>query len=170
MKRILQALGTVGFAIAMLCAKKAHAADAETTARFIDKITVAPVAALKTVNISGEKSFGAGLDLGFSINDFVSLHGSAIGFEDNSWRGRVVDESEFYAKADFAKFKNESFVLYGKGGVVRDWEQERWGLGVGLGGELKFTKNISLAADYTIRPYFAGEKDSLARALVNLSF
>lgn len=149
----------------------AHAADTGKTARWIDSITAAPVAVLKTADIDGASTLGAGVDLGVGLNKFVSLHATAIAFEDNHWRGSTVDESELYGKATFARYKNESFTLYGKGGAVRDWGQDLWGFGVGLGAELKFNKRVSLAADYTLRAWFKErDKDSLARALVNISF
>lgn len=149
----------------------ATAGDAGATARFIDSITVAPVAAVTHENLTGAGTLSAGLDLGIAVNKFVSIHGSALASEAGDWRGGVVDESEFYGKASFARFKNESFALYGKGGAVRDWNADLWGFGVGAGAELKLTKNASLAADYTIRAWFRDrEKDGQIRGLVNLTF
>lgn len=135
----------------------------------LDEITVAPVAALKTENITGTSTFGAGLDLGYNINKFVSIHASSLAFE--GWRGGVVDETEVFGKANFVKFAGESFTLYGKGGFVRDWGDEAWATSVGLGAELRLSKNLSLGADYSIRAWFSDRnKDSLARALVSVSF
>ena len=135
----------------------------------LDEITVAPVAALKSEGITGASTFGAGLDLGYNINKFVSIHASSLAFED--WRGGVVDETEVFGKANFVKFAGEAVQLYGKGGFVRDWGDESWATSVGLGAELKLSKNISVGADYSIRAWFSDrEKDSLARALVSISF
>jgi Outer membrane protein beta-barrel domain len=137
----------------------------------LDQITIAPVAALQTENLVGESRFGAGLDLGFDVNPFVSLHGTALTYETENWKGSVVDESELYGRANFVKFKNETFVFYGKGGLQRDWQESIWGFGVGAGAELRLSKNVALGADYTVRSWFKGrEKDSLARALVQFSF
>lgn len=141
------------------------------SASILDEITVAPVAALQTENLVGESHFGAGVDLGFNVNPFVSVHGTALSYDTENWGGSVVDESELYGRANFVKFKNESFVFYGKGGLVRDWQQSLWGFGVGAGAELRLSKNVSLASDYTVRAWFKGrDKDSLARALVQFSF
>lgn len=138
-------------------------------ASILDEITVAPVAALKTENITGASTFGAGLDLGYNINRFVSIHASSLAFED--WRGGVVDETEVFGKANFVRFAGEAVQLYGKGGFVRDWNDEAWATSVGLGAELKLSKNIAVGADYSIRAFFSErEKDSLARALVSVSF
>ena len=138
-------------------------------ASILDEITVAPVAALKTENITGTSTFGVGLDLGYNVNRFVSIHASSLAFED--WRGGVVDETEVFGKANFVRFAGEAVQLYGKGGFVRDWGDEAWATSVGLGVELKLSKNIAVGADYSIRAWFSErEKDSLARALVSVSF
>ena len=138
-------------------------------ASILDEITVAPVAALKTEGITGTSTFGAGLDLGYNINKFVSIHASSLAFED--WRGGVVDETEVFGKANFVRFAGEAVQLYGKGGFVRDWGDEAWATSVGLGAELKLSKNIAVGADYSIRAWFSDrDKDSLARALVSVSF
>ena len=138
-------------------------------ASILAEITVAPVVALKTENITGTSTFGAGLDLGYNINKFVSIHASSLAFED--WRGGVVDETEVFGKANFVRFAGEAVQLYGKGGFVRDWGDEAWATSVGLGAELKLSKNIAVGADYSIRAWFSErEKDSLARALVSVSF
>lgn len=150
----------------------ALASDASSTARFVDSITVAPVAALRSEGITGPSTFGSGVDLGVGINSFVSVHLVALGFESKDhWRGSTVDEGEAYGKATFARFANESFSVFGKGGVNYDFQCRDFGMGVGLGAELKFNKTFSLASDFTVRSYFTGrEKDSLARALLNVSF
>jgi hypothetical protein len=135
----------------------------------LDEITVAPVAALKSEGITGRSTFGAGLDLGYDVNKFVSIHGTALAFED--WRGGVVDESELYGQASFVRFAGEVLTLYGKGGFVRDWNDEAWATSVGLGVGLRLSKSVSLDADYSIRAWFSDrEKDSLARALISVSF
>lgn len=170
-KYIKWTLGTIGFAAAMLFAKKSHGADAEGFARFVDSFTAAPVVAIQTAGITGESQLGAGVDLGVGVNKYVSLHVTALTLESEDWKSGVVDESEAYAKARFVSYAKEAFLLYGKGGAVRQWTQDDWGFGVGLGAELALNKHVSIASDYTIRAWFNGsEKDSLARLLVNFSF
>jgi hypothetical protein len=140
-------------------------------ASILDEITVAPVAALKSEGITGASTFGAGLDLGVGINKFVSIHAASLAYESDGWRSSTIDESEIYGRANFVKFASEKLVLYGKGGVVRDWNDEAWATSVGLGAELKLSKNIAVGADYSIRAWFSDrDKDSLARALVSVSF
>ena len=140
-------------------------------ASILDEITVAPVAALKSEGITGASTFGAGVDLGVGINKFVSIHAASLAYESDGWRSSTIDESELYGRANFVKFAQEKFVLYGKGGVVRDWNDEAWATSVGLGVDLRVTKNVALGADYSIRAWFSDrEKDSLARALVSISF
>lgn len=149
----------------------AKAADASASARFIDSITVAPVAVLKGSEFTGEHTLGAGIDVGFGVNKFVSIHVANYGYEADGWRTSVVDETEVYGKANFARFANESFLLYGKGGATRDWQAQEWAMGVGLGAQLNINKSISLASDYTINASFGNQpKYSVARALVQFSF
>lgn len=140
-------------------------------ASILDSITVAPVAAITQAGLTGAGVFSTGLDVGVGINKFVSIHATAMASEAGEWGGSVIDESEFYGKATFARFAKDTFTLYGKGGAVRDWGEDLWGFGVGAGAELRVHKNVSLAADYTVRAWFAErEKDGQIRALVNLSF
>lgn len=170
-KYLLRILGTIGFALAMFLGRHAHAADAPATAKFIDSITVAPVAVLKGADFTGSHTLGAGIDLGAGVNEFVSIHVANYGYESDDWRGGVVDATEVYGKASFAKFAGESFLLYGKGGATRNWEAQSWAMGVGLGAQLNFSKSISLASDYTINASFGNEgKYSQIRGLLNFSF
>lgn len=158
-------------AVALAICKVCSAADAGSTAKFIDSITVAPVGAVTHADLTGKGTFSAGLDLGVGVNSFVSLHATALASEAGDWRGGVVDESEFYGKATVARFAKDTFTLYGKGGAVRDWGEDLWGFGVGAGAELRLSKHFSLAADYTIRAWFKDrEKDGQIRGLVNVSF
>ncbi len=153
----------------LLFAMAANSNAAEKS--ILESISIAPVAALKGAEITGSHTFGTGLDLGFDVNKFVSIHATALGYETDNWRGGVVDESEIYGKANFVKFANESFVLYGKGGVTRDWSGDDWALGVGLGAELRLSESVSVGADYTVNAWFREtEKSSLARAFVTWSF
>ncbi len=169
--RRLQLCALLTFVFCFAFGSEVNAADAKSTARFVDSITVAPVAALTHENLTGNGTLSAGLDLGVKVNSFVSIHGSALASEVGDWRGGVVDESEFYGRATFARFADETFTLYGKGGAVRDWGESLWGFGVGAGAELRFNKSVSLAADYTIRAWFKDrEKDGQIRGLVNVSF
>ena len=134
-------------------------------------ISVAPIAVLKGSGITGDHTLGAGIDIGLGVNKFVSIHIANTGYETEGWKGSAVDETEVYGKANFAKFANESFLLYGKGGATRDWQNESWAMGVGLGAQYNFNKSISLASDYTINASFGNQpKYSVIRGLVQWSF
>ena len=158
MKLILVALG--------LCA-----ATLTHSASILDEITFAPVAAIKSEGITGASTFGAGIDIGFDINKFVSIRSSSLAFESDGWHSSVVDETEVYGRANFIKYAKESFVLYGKGGVVRDWNDEAWATSIGLGADLRLHEHVSVGTDYSIRAWFSDRtKDSVARAFVQFSF
>lgn len=170
-KYIKWTLGTLGFALAMLMAKKSHGADATGIARLVDSFTVAPVAAVQTAGFNGESKFGAGLDLGVGLNKFVSVHVTGLTYETDDWRSSAVDESEAYVQADLTKFSLNSLVPYVKGGGVADWNEGDFGLGVGAGARFQFNKTVSLGADYTLRAWLADrEPESLIRSYVQFKF
>ncbi len=149
----------------------AEAGNAKATASWISAISVAPVGALKTAEINGESQWGAGVDVGLTLNKFVSLHVVNLAYEsDNEWRGGTVDETAVNVEAKLSKFSTESFSPYFIGGGVRSWEHEDWGFTAGLGVKLQFTKNFSLGGDYSLRAWFDGPEDSLARGYLQLTF
>lgn len=146
-----------------------HAAD--STAKWIDSITVAPVAVIQTEGIDGASTFGAGADIGVGINKYVSIHAAGYGYETDSWGGGAVDEVEAYGKAKFASFYKQVIVLTGKGGMVWDTLIDDYAISVGIGGDINFSKRFSLGADYSIRAWFnEREKDSLLRFFGQVSF
>lgn len=181
MKHIITILMAAAIAFTASAAEK-------KSGSWIDGITIAPVGAVRTADITGASEWGAGLDLGVKVNPFVSLHVVNLSFEGqghskeyseekleyttgpHSWGGSVIDETALLAKAKISRFSNETFSLYAIGGGQRDWEADDWGFSAGAGVELAFNKRLSLAADYSLRAWFNRDKDSLLRAMVNLSF
>jgi hypothetical protein len=151
----------------MAAAISASAADSSQIAK---NFLVAPIGAIRTADITGASEWGAGLDVGYKVNPFVSLHVANLTFEGDSWGGLLVDETDLYAKAKFTKFSTDSFTLFGIAGGQRDWVEEDWGFGVGLGASLNFNKHVSLSVDYSLRAWFNRDKDSLARVALNFSF
>lgn len=148
-----------------------NAADGSKTAKWIDSITVAPVAVIQTEGIDGASTFGAGVDAGVGINKYASIHVAGYGYETDSWRGGVVDEVEAYGKANFASFYEQVLVLTGKGGVVWDTLLDDYAISVGAGCDLNFSKRFAVGADYSIRAWFnEREKDSLLRFFGQLKF
>lgn len=157
-------------AVALLIIHTVRAADSSAV-KWIDSITVAPVAVVQTEGITGESTFGAGADLGVGINKYVSIHVAGYGYETDSWGGGVVDEVEAYGKAKFASFAKQVVVLTGKGGAVWDTLRDDYAISVGAGIDLNFNKTFSIGADYSIRAWFnEREKDSLLRGFAQLSF
>lgn len=141
---------------------------------YIDSISLAPIGAIKTAGFSGASQWGAGLDLGVSVNPFVSIHVANLAFEgpkgQDSFGGLLVDETDILVKAKISRFSTDSFGIYGIGGANRNWDTQDWGFSVGLGAELAFNKHLSLIADYSLRAWFNHPKDSLGRAGINFSF
>lgn len=176
----------------MATAMAASAADTNTAtpvARWIDSITVAPVGAIRTIDLNGRSEWGAGLDLGVQVNPFVSIHVVNLAFEGpgqtiegsrttgpNSWGGTAVDETDILVRAIISPFSSEKLSVYALAGGVHTWgENQRWGLSAGGGVELRLNKTFSVAGDYSVRMFSEADKngsslDGLVRALVNISF
>lgn len=147
-----------------------RAEGASKTAAWIDGITVAPVAAQRSAEFTGASDLGGGLDIGFGVNKYVSIHVANLTFENDDWRSAAVDETEVYVKANLARFHKESFLIYAKGGAVRDWNDDKWAIGVGAGAQLNLTGNIALISDYTIRAKFGADESGIARAGIQFGF
>lgn len=148
------------------------------------KFSISPYGAVKHPDF-GKPVWGAGLDLGYQINRTVSLHLANSIFDapdittknDSTeldwWSGSAIDETEVLFRADLIRgggAGRDRFVGYLIGGGSRDWEAEDWGFGVGIGAELRFTKNVSIGADSRIRAWFDQDKDVITRGFVSLRF
>jgi len=150
-------------------------ASIATAADLLGKITLAPVGAIKTENFNGESQWGAGIDLGYKVNNFVGIHVVNLAFEGNGrceqpWGGSTIDETDLQIRADITKWKINTFTPYFIGGGLYDWNTDSFGLSVGLGGQLNFTKNVGLGADYSVQFLEDGGKRGLARAYLGFSF
>lgn len=157
-------------AVALLIINTVRAAD-NRTAKWIDSITVAPVGVVQTEGITGESTFGAGLDAGIGINKYVSIHAAGYAYETDSWRGGAIDEVEAYGKANFASFYKQVLVFTGKGGLVWDTLIDDYAISVGVGGDVNLSKQFALGADYSVRAWFnEREKDSLLRFFAQVKF
>lgn len=163
MKSLFQR-STFALVVALLAAVSCCLTPASSSAAeksILSEISVSAVGAYEQAEFTGGPSqYGAGVDLGLPINSFVSLHVRALGFEGagDTWRGSTVDEATVYGRADFVKFAQEKFRLYGTGGGTRHFELEDWSFGVGLGVEYRFTRNVALSAAREVRAYF-GDTD-----------
>jgi hypothetical protein len=141
----------------------------------LGKLTLAPVGAVQTANLNGESQWGAGVDLGYKVNNFVGIHVVNLAFEgrnscEQPWGGSVVDETDLLIRADITKWKINTFTPYFIGGGLYDWNRDAFGLSVGLGGQINFTKNVGLGADYSIQFLEEGTKQSLIKAYLGFSF
>lgn len=132
--------------------------------------SVSPQAVLRTANVTGASDFGGGVDIGYNLNNTVSLHIQNTAYETDDWRGSVVDETSLLCRADFIRDSHERFVVYGLGGFDWDWERDAWGLGVGLGIGIRLSKNVEIGPSYRVRFHEDGDKDGLATAALSLRF
>lgn len=187
MKKILTGIVCLMAVLACYAATPEQLAGGEQPKAWYEALTVAPIGAVKTLDITGQSQWGAGLRVGYSVNPYVSIvvdnlsfegpgetsHGTKTkgGFESvttgpDKWGGSLVDESDFLVKAKIASLSTEKFSLYGIGGGLRDWDLQSWGFQAGLGAELSVSKHVSLFSDYSLQALFKDENGSSKRSLL----
>lgn len=179
----------------MLAAPK----EADVSEGWVSHLSLAPVGAIRTVDLNGHSEWGFGLDVGVAVNPFVSLHVVNLAFEGpghsrssnqdeggtghnsvrttgpHSWGGTAIDETDLLVKAVISPWSTEKLSVYALAGGVHTWgNNHRWGLSAGGGVSLNFNKAFSLAGDYSVRmydkPVDGSSLDGLVRALVSISF
>lgn len=174
--------------------------EAEVSEGWVSRLSIAPVGAIRTVDLNGSSEWGMGIDVGVSVNPFVSLHCVNLAFEGpghsrtsvqdeegtghngsrttgpHSWGGTAIDETDLLVKAVISPFSTEKLSVYALAGGVHTWgDNHRWGLSAGGGVALNLNKTFSVAGDYSVRmfhePDASGSSlDSLIRALVRIEF
>lgn len=158
--------------VSLLCsAAVVRAADAPAMhgKNWWTDFSISPYGAVTHPNFEGPK-YGAGLDVGYNINHTVSLHVANLTLEDNHWRGQAIDETSILFRADLIRDSKERFVAYVLGGGDRSWDNSDWAFGVGVGAEVRFTKNVSVGVDSRIRSWFKQDKDVQTRAYLGFKF
>lgn len=178
----------IGKAVKPAPAKK-DASAAKQTASWIDSITVAPVGAIKTEHLDGPSQWGAGLDVGYQVNPTVSLHIVNLGFEglgqstvstrdkkgkhtgtkqvgEDVWHGPAIDETDVQIDAKLNYLSKAKFSLHLVAGAQTDWNDNDYGVNVGLKAVYDFNKTVGLRVGYDLRTWLKGETrvDSLASA------
>lgn len=149
----------------MAAASSVMAAD-----NFWTRFDVAPVAVLQGKDITGTHQFGAGVDVGLRVNPWVSVRVVNLAFEQDSWGGSAVDETDVLVRADITALKYNSFTPYFIGGGLYEWDTDSFGMSAGLGGQFNFSKNVGIGADYSIQFMEEGSKRGLAKAFLKFSF
>ena len=165
------------------------------TVSWIDSITVAPVGAIKTEHLDGPSQWGAGLNIGYDVNPFVKIQVVNLSFEgagqstlgrktkggfktvksgEDSWGGLLVDETDLQVDTKISRFSNETFSLHLVGGAQTDWNDNNYGVNVGLHAQLDFDKKkrVGLNVGYDLRTWLKGDTkvDSLASASLLFRF
>lgn len=124
----------------------------------------------------GKPVWGAGLDIGYAINRTVSMHlaNTIFDYDNAGWCDHAfIDETEVIFRADLIRgggAGKDRFVAFVLGSGGRNWEIEDWAFGVGVGAELRLTRNIGIGVDSRIRAWMHQEKDLMTRGFVSLRF
>ena len=169
MKRPIIALATLTICLGAFAAE-VQLVDKPPSRDWWTDVSITPFGVLTRPNLTDAPQWGAGLDVGYSINHYVSLHVANLAYEMNEWRGPAIDETSLLLRADLIRSSKERFVFYGLGGADRAWGAEDWGFSVGAGAELRLAKNISIGADCRVRAWFKQEKDLETRGFVSFRF
>lgn len=137
---------------------------------FLEKITWSAVGAVKHVDITDHADVGVGVAVGLPVNKYIDLRTVALAYENNDYGGSVIDEVGVGIKANLVKGLKEKLHLYATGTGYRDFENEDWGFGTGLGLQYNFSKRVSAGVGTEIRAWFDQEKDLLTTGSLNIKF
>lgn len=137
---------------------KAPPAPAKEQANFLDRVDFQAVGVFKSQSFESPH-YGAGVSAGVQLNKYVTLGLSLISYEDGNWGGSAIDETPLSIRADLLKSDNGKLRLFGIGSGVRDWANDDWGFGVGLGVRLDLTKNFYLESSAQVRAFIHQDKD-----------
>lgn len=148
----------------------AHNCRAAEQQNLLESITWSAVGAVKHVDITDHADVGAGVAVGLPINKYVDLRTIALSYEDKNWGGSAIDELGVGIKVNLVKGLQEKLHLYGTGTGYRDFENEDWRFGTGLGLQYNFTKNFNAGVGTEIRAGFKERKDLLTTGSLNFKF
>jgi hypothetical protein len=150
---------------------KKERATSKSTATWISKLDVATVGVLKTQELDSRSQWGTGVDVGVGLNTFVALHASLLTYEGyDEWRGGSIDEVSLGIQASLSRFSTESFLPYVIAGGVHSFEPDDFGLSLGAGAKVQFNEYWAIGGDYSVRAWFNGPEDGLARLYLQYSF
>jgi hypothetical protein len=138
-------------------------------ASFADNLSVSPFAAFRA-DLDGGWDHGAGLDVGYDLNKHVTAHARALAYSNDDWRGSAIDEVSGLVEAKLLKSSNGGVTLSAIGGVDGDIVREDIGLSVGLRGDVKLSKNVSLFAEGRYRAWRENADDVPTAAGIQFKF
>lgn len=128
-------------------------------ASFISGISINPIGVVAYPDNAGKPQYGAGLDLGYSLNKNVSLHGVAIGYESpDDWAGSAVDEVQALAKFDL--IGASKLTAYGIAGAGWQFDVDDLSVNVGAGARFNFNKKFSAFGEYIFQVWVDKEDAS----------
>lgn len=148
--------------LAICSASSVFAAD------YLSNLSIDTQGAVRHVSIDGPIQYGAGLNVNYSFNKYVTGYVRALSYSD--WKHSAVDEGGLGIWATVLESANKGLSLNVVGGLNRDFESEDWGFGLGLGPELKLSKHVSVFAAAEVRTWIKQDKDILTTFGFNFHF
>ena len=143
------------------------------------RISVETLAAIKSINVTHGERYGAGVGVGYKLNDWVTGRVRAISYHDDPgghWRGTAIDEGSLLVEATLFRTKNEALSLSAIGGADYNFELRDAGFSAGLRAAFALSSDISLVAESRLRHWFASEScdpqntDLISTAGIQFSF
>lgn len=155
MKRLITLLGTLGFALAMLCAKKAHGADTTATAKFIaGEFNLEAGYVLATEDFS---TYTRDLYLGgnYLLTPNIGLHGGIT--TQNEFRQTFVRALEFGV---FGRLPWKSVAFEFGTGAEFALKPDEWAVYAEAGPRWRVAKHLDLFAKVRgVRPIVGAEHE-----------
>lgn len=144
--------------------------QAEGQKNFLEGINFSTLGAIRHVNITDHADVGVGLGVGLPVNKYFDIRGVVLAYENKDWGGSAVDEVGVGGKVNIVKGFQQKLNLFGTGTAYRDFENDDWGFGTGLGLQYNFTKRFNVGVGTEIRAWFDQEKDLLTTLSGNFRF
>lgn len=137
-------------------------------ADYLSNLSIDTQGAVRHVSIDGPVQYGAGLNLNYTLNKYVTGYARALSYSD--FKHSAIDEGGLGIWATVLQSANKGLSLNVIGGVNRDFESEDWGFGLGLGPSVKLTKHLSVFAAAEVRTWIKQDKDILTTFGFNYKF
>lgn len=139
------------------------------SASFLDGVKVSPYAALEHPDF-GAPQWGAGVDVGFELNKYVTLSADLMSLEQNSWGGSTIDRASLLATSSLFNSANKKFNIYGIGGGGFNFNTDNALFTVGLGVKYAFSKHVEVFADSRVYSEFKGDVGESSRMGLSYKF
>lgn len=147
--------------MSLLSATMAYSAEPAVAEKpsLISNLSVETLGVIRHNNIHDGVTYGAGVQVGYSFNKYVTGIVGAIAYEEpNHWGGTAVDEGSLLVMATLLSSKSGGISLSAIGGAFHRFDTDDWGFGVGPRLDISLTENFGIFGQSMIQAYDKGGK------------